>query len=61
MVTFIPYAVPWEDGLAPEPLRTSTITQWRERLQRIPYSADENTSRLWVATIDEDGSLTPVG
>ncbi len=60
VVTFVPYTVSWPDGVAPEPLRTSTITSWRERLQKIPYSADETTSRLWVATIRPDGTLEPV-
>lgn len=60
LVTFGPYTVPWPDGVMPSPLRVSTITTWRERLQKIPYRADETTSRLWVATIGPDGVLVPV-
>jgi len=61
VVTFVPYNVTWPDGAPPEPLRSTTITSWQERLQTIPSHADETTSRLWVATIGPDGSLTPVG
>ncbi|WP_155856157.1 hypothetical protein [Cellulomonas sp. URHD0024] len=60
LVTFDPYNVPWPDGVVPDPLRTTTITAWHERLQRIPYRAGRTTSRLWVATIGADGALTPV-
>lgn len=60
VVTFVPRSVAWPDGIVPDPLRTTTITSWRERLQNLPYRADETESELWVATIDEDGTLTPV-
>ena len=60
VVAFTPDSLPWGKDGAPEPLRTTTITSWRERLNRLPFKADENPSTLWVATIEPDGSLTPV-
>lgn len=60
VVAFTPDTLPWGAGGAPEPLRTSMITSWRENLNRLPWSASENPSTLWVATIEPDGSLTPV-
>lgn len=60
VVTFDARTVPWPGGVIPPPLRTSTITTWQERLQRLPTHADRTTSTLWVATIGPDGTLTPV-
>jgi len=60
IVAFLPEALPWPDGDVPDPLRTTTISSWEESLQSIPSDVVETRSTLWVATIEPDGSLSPV-
>ncbi|WP_456845057.1 hypothetical protein [Cellulomonas sp. P5_C6] len=60
VVAFLPDVLPWPGGRAPEPLRVSAITEWERAVQRVPTDAVDTRSTLWVATIEPDGSLTPV-
>ncbi len=61
VVAFHPEALPWPDGVAPEPLRVSETTTWSYALSYVPHEPVTGTSSLWVAVIQPDGSLVPVG
>jgi hypothetical protein len=59
VVAFKPDALPWPDGHAPPPLKTSTITSWTYALSHIPTDPTATTSSVWVAVIKQDGSIAP--
>jgi hypothetical protein len=60
VVAFGPGVLPWQDGVAPPPLKTSTITTWTYSLSHIPKDPSAVTSTVWVGVINQDGAVTGV-
>jgi len=60
VVTFNPDALPWPDGKAPPPLKTSLITSWTDSLSHVPKDPAVSTSAVWVGKIKQDGSVVSV-
>lgn len=60
VIAFSADDLPWPDGKAPPPLKTSTITTWTYSLSHIPVDAAAVTSSVWVGTIKQDGSIVPM-
>jgi hypothetical protein len=58
VVAFSPDVLPWQDGVAPPPLKTSTITTWTYSLSHIPKDPSAAPSTVWVGVIKQDGAVT---
>ncbi|WP_456845059.1 glycosyltransferase family 39 protein [Cellulomonas sp. P5_C6] len=59
VVAFAPAALPWPDGVAAPPLRTTAVSVWERTLVSVPENPEHGESTVWVATITADGSLEP--
>jgi hypothetical protein len=60
VVAFGADALPWPDGEAPPPLKTSSITLWSNSLVNIPKEPNAQMSSVWVGVIKQDGVIVPV-
>jgi len=57
VVAFSPDVLPWPDGQAPPPLKSSSITTWTYSLSHVPNVPTAASSTVWVGVIKQDGSL----
>jgi hypothetical protein len=60
VVAFGAADLPWPDGAAPPPLKTSSITTWPFSVAHIPKDPVASTSSVWVGVIKQDGVIVPV-